>query len=402
MRTPEEAIAEILSALEPRSIAESVPLVRAFDRVLARDVVADVDLPPFEKSAMDGFAVRSADFRSAVTMRLRVIGESRAGAPFRDSVAAGECVEIYTGAEVPAACDSVVMVEKTQRAGADVLLDDHPTPGQHVCHRGEDLRDGDVVLTRGRRIAELELSVLAAVGADPVAVVRRPRVALCTTGDELVPVTAKPRAGEIREGNTFYLAARLATFGADVTNLGIVRDEERALEDLFRRALDESDALVTTGGVSMGKYDLVGGVLERIGVRPIFHKVAIKPGKPLWFGMHDAKPVFALPGNPVSCLVGMEVFVRPALAKLGGLPEEHWHPRLRRGRWAGAATRENPREQHLPVQLAAGDDGVEALTPIRWTSSADIVGLTRAEALAIVPGGQIVERGELVRYRPLR
>lgn len=381
---------------------EAVPLERAVARVLAQDVVADIDLPPFEKSAMDGFAVRSGDFASSGATRMRVIGESRAGAPFRGAVQPGECVEIYTGAEVPAAFDSVVMVEKTRRDGADVLLDDQPSPGQNVCHRGEDLRSGDVVLARGRRLAEIEVSVLAAVGVDPVPVVRRPRVTLCTTGDELVSVKSKPRAGEIREGNTFYLAARLASAGADVTNLGIVRDDERALEHLFRRALDESDALVTTGGVSMGKYDLVGAVLERIGVQPVFHKVAIKPGKPLWFGMHDAVPVFALPGNPVSCLIGMEIFVRPALAKMSGVSEEHWRPRLRRGRWLGEPTRENTREQHLPVRLAPGDDGVEELSPIRWTSSADIVGLTRAEALAVVPAGQIVARGELVPFRPLR
>jgi molybdopterin molybdotransferase len=403
MRTPEEAIAEILRRVEPVAESEDVSLASAFDRVLSKDIASDIDLPPFEKSAMDGYAVRSADFaRAPRPESFALIGESRAGAPFSRAVAALECVAIYTGAEVPSSCDAVVMVEKSTLSGDRVRLDDAPGPGQNVCHLGEDLRVGDVVLRRGRRLAAIELAVLASVGCDPVPVFRKPRVALFTTGDELVPVRVKPGPGEIREGNTFYLAARLRESGADVLDLGVVRDDERELESNVRRALEQCDMLVTTGGVSMGKYDLVGAVLERCGVEPVFHKVAIKPGKPLWFGVRGPVLVIGLPGNPVSCLIGMEVFLRAALARMSGRADGERASALRLGRWSGSETKPNPREQHLPVLVTHGSDGVDRLHPIRWTSSADIVGLTRAEALAIVPIGRVLATGDLAQYRPLR
>jgi molybdopterin molybdotransferase len=399
VKTPAEALAEVLGRVAAPATVTQVPLEQAARRVLARDVVSDVDLPPFEKSAMDGFAVRSADFaRRSGQVRLRRVGESRAGAPFERGVLEGECAEITTGAELPRGCDAVVMVEKTRTEDSAVVLDDDPRPGQNVCHRGEDLRQGDVVLRRGVRLSPVELAVLAAVGCEPVPVFAQPRVAILTTGDELVPPASKPGVGQIREGNSFYLAARARAAGAAVSPLGIVPDEPSELERAFRGALAESDVVIATGGVSMGRYDLVGGVLERCGVEPVFHKVAIKPGKPLWFGMKGPVPVFGLPGNPVSCLIGFEVFIAPALAKLegGSLPP------LQRGRWTGDPTRENPREQHLPVRTSPGEDGVVALEPIRWSSSADITGLTRADALAIVPIGRVLARGDLVLYRPLR
>jgi molybdopterin molybdotransferase len=432
MHTPAAALAEILRSVRPTDELESTALADACGRVLARDVASDVDLPPFEKSAMDGFAVRSADFAalsgSAMSnasasatssasanappsagakatlapTTLKVIGESRAGAPFCGAVRAGECVAIYTGAELPAGCDAVVMVEKSAQSGAQVRLDDAPRPGQHVCHRGEDLHSGATVLRRGRRISAIDLSVLAAVGCQPVPVFKRPRVALFTTGDELVEAHAKPAAGEIREGNTYYLAARLAAEGADVENHGIVRDDEAELERRFRAALDACDALVTTGGVSVGKYDLVGAVLERCGVARVFHKVAIKPGKPLWFGVREHASVFALPGNPVSCLIGFEVFVRPAVCKMGGAQESEWRERLHLGRWMGEPSKENARQQNLPVRVHRAADGVDELEPLRWSSSADIVGLTRADGLAVVEAGARVAEGELVSFRPLR
>ena len=401
MRTPDEAIAEILRRVEPAAEVRETFLEEAAGRVLARDVVSDVDMPPFEKSAMDGFAVRSADFRGRTgPVRMRRAGEARAGAPFRGSVGSGECAEITTGAELPSGCDAVVMVEKSRAEGELVALDDDPRPGQHVCHRGEDLRVGEVVLRRGKRLSPVEIAVLAAVGCEPAPVFAKPRVALFATGDELVPPRQKPSAGQIREGNTFYLAARARACGAEVDKLGIAPDDEHALENAFRSALESADAVMTSGGVCMGRYDLVGAVLERCGVEPVFHKVAIKPGKPLWFGMRGRVPVFALPGNPVSCLVGFEVFVHPALARMEGEVEQHAAP-LPRGRWTGGPTRENPREQHLPVRAIPGEEGL-LLEPIRWSSSADIVGLTRADALAVVPIGRVLAPGDLVGYRPLR
>jgi molybdopterin molybdotransferase len=247
------------------------------------------------------------------------------------------------------------------------------------------------------------LSVLAAVGCDPVRVVRRPRVHLATTGDELVPATQRPQQGQIREGNTLYLGAALQGLGVELHSHGIVPDDARVLREVFAQALDQGDALVTTGGVSMGKYDLVGAVLEDLGVRAVLHKIAIKPGKPLWFGMAGSKPVFGLPGNPVSCLVGFELFLRRALAKLAGEnPPPANQEALPRGRWTGSSVAANPREQHFPVRVRLGEDGLYQLEPLAWRSSADIVGITRADALACIPAQQAAEPGMWLSWRTLR
>jgi molybdopterin molybdotransferase len=283
-----------------------------------------------------------------------------------------------------------------------VWLDDQPAQGQHVCHKGEDLRVGETVLRAGRRLRPDDLSVLAAVGCQPVPVFARVRVALLTTGDELVLASEKPRAGQIREGNTLFLAAALAAAGAAVTNLGIARDDAAELAARFRAALETHDALVTTGGVSMGVHDLVGGALEKVGVVPVLHKIAIKPGKPLWFGQRGTTPVFGLPGNPVSCLVGFHVFVRRALARMSGADASEWaEERLPLGRWRGAPLKENPRQQNHPVRAQQAADGLVDLEPLRWRSSADIVGITRADGLAVVPAGAGAADGMLVRWRPL-
>jgi len=401
MRSPQEAIADILGRVRAIDEVESVSLDAAAGRVLAGEVRSDVDLPPFEKSAMDGFAVRRADFGNAAEATLTVVGESRAGGPFDGSVRPGECVEIYTGAELPSACDAVVMVEHSSRDGDRVTLAGAPGEHQNVCRTGEDLRRDEPVFAVGRRLSSIDLSVLAAVGCDPVPVFRRPRACVLTTGDELVPAADQPARGQIREGNTYHLAAMARACGAEALNLGIVRDSRAVLAERFRAALDSSDVVITTGGVSMGRYDLVGATFAELGVEPVFHKVAIKPGKPIWFGMAGATAVFALPGNPVSCLVCHEVFVRPALLRMGGAADAELAPRIRRGRWRGAATRTNARQQNLPVRVVQGSDGIDELLPLDWKSSADIVGLARADGLLIVEPDAVVEPGELALFRTL-
>jgi len=189
--------------------------------------------------------------------------------------------------------------------------------------------------------------------------------------------------------------------GAEVVNLGILPDDMDVLVARFEELFATCDAVMTTGGVSMGRYDLVGAAFERCGVTPILHKIAIKPGKPLWFGMKGRVPVFGLPGNPVSCLVGFEVFVRPALAKMEGADPSEWRERVRLGRWMSGATKDNPRQQNIPVRVEPGADGVDELVPLEWTSSADIVELTRANGLVIAEPGHVLELRQLVRYRPL-
>lgn len=400
MHTPAEAIQKILMHTGPGRESETVPLLEAAGRVLAQEVCSDVDAPPFEKSAMDGYALAGADL-GAGHADLEVVGEARAGHPFSGEVPRGACVSISTGAEVPAGCDTVVMVERSEREGSRVRLTDTAVVGQNVCNLGQDLRVGELVMSPGRRLTATDLSVLAAVGCEPVSVYRRPVVTLLTTGDELVPPAERPGVGQIREGNTLHLAALARRAGGDVRHVGLVRDDVGQLEARFSQALESSDVVVTTGGVSMGEYDLVAGAFQACGVEEVFHKIAIKPGKPLWFGVRGQTLVFGLPGNPVSCLLDHEVFVRPALRKLEGQSEDGWLEPLGRGRWNGRPPRPNPRQQNLPVTVELGGDAVEVLTPIQWSGSADIVGLATATAMAVVPPGETVETGGLVDFRRL-
>jgi molybdopterin molybdotransferase len=294
-----------------------------------------------------------------------------------------------------------VIVELSLAAGPGrVTLRDRPAKLQNICNRGMDLALGARVLAPGRRLRAVDLALLAAVGCEPVRVRRRPRAVVLTSGDELVAPSEKPGPGQIREGNTLHLAAMSRACGAEVVERGVVRDDERELERAFAGALERCDVLITTGGVSMGKYDFVGAALERCGVAGVFHKVAIKPGKPLWFGMRGRVPVFALPGNPVSCLVNHEVLVAPALRVLGGEVEVVPQP-LPRGRWSGSGREANPREQHLPVVVRPGEDGAALLEPVRWNGSADVAGISRAEGLAVVPADRALAPGDVLDWRPL-
>ena len=402
MLTPHEARETILARIpepSPDSV-EEVPLTEAAGRLLAREAVSDVDLPPFEKSMMDGFALRARDVEAAGA-ELPCVGESRAGVPFAGAVPSRSCVEIFTGAELPAECDAVEMVEYTRRDGERVTFERAVRAGQNVGHVGEILARGRAVLGPGHRLSAADLSVLASIGCDPTPVRRRLVVSVLTTGDELVPPTELPGPGQIREGNTLYLAAACRALGHEVRRSGIVRDEEALLEAAFAEALDRGDALITTGGVSVGKYDLVGAAFEKLGVEPVLHRVAIKPGKPIWFGMLGRKPVFGLPGNPVSSLLGFEVFVRPALAKLAGAGEEEQAERLEHALWTGPEQRSSERQHNLPARLRRAADGGLELVPLAFRGSADIVAAARADALVVVPADGAIRTGERVAYRPL-
>ena len=404
MMTPNEARSRILALIAApagETSVELVPLTEAGGRHLANEVLSDVDIPPFEKSMMDGFAVRSSDAAQAGAT-LRCIGEARAGAAFEsDGVPSGTCVEIYTGAPLPSDCDAVEMIERTARAEDRITFERAVPAGQHVSHLAEILGRGRAALQPPRRLTAADLSVLAAVGCDPVPVFRRVAVSVLTTGDELVPARDTPAHGQIREGNTLYLAEVCRRLGCDVRRVGIVPDDSDVLEEAFGEALDQGDVLITTGGVSMGKYDLVGAAFETVGVEPVLHKVAIKPGKPIWFGMRGSKPVFGLPGNPLSSQLGFEVFVRPALARMSGAGEEECAERLLRGRWAGDERRAPGRQHNLPVMLRPASDGVVELEPVVFRGSADIVSAAAADGFAVVPADGAIEPGQLIDYRPL-
>ncbi|MEX1024052.1 MAG: gephyrin-like molybdotransferase Glp [Planctomycetota bacterium] len=400
MMHPTEALTKILARVGAPTVIEELPLEQAAGRLLARPALSDVDLPPFEKAMMDGVALRAAD-AAAPGARLRVVGESRAGEPFAGRVPPGAAIEIYTGAPLPPELDAVEMVERTTREDAFVTLEAAVAVGQHVGHTGEILARGRAALEPPRRLSPADLSVLASVGCDPVPVWARPRVSVLTTGDELVSANRVPGVGQIREGNTLYLRAAVEALGGRVIASGIVPDDEAQLERAFRTALADGDVLITTGGVSMGKYDLVGVTLEGLGVEPVLHKVAIKPGKPIWFGMAGTTPVFGLPGNPVSSLLGFETFVRPALAKLAGAGPDEVRERLEHAVWRGPREGARGRQVNLPAQTRIAADGRLELEPVAYRGSADIVGAARADALAVVPADREILPGDVVQFRPL-
>ncbi len=315
------SIREALDLMLPSFVPvgrEVVPLTAALGRVLAQDLVARHDLPELDNSAMDGYALRADDARR-VDVELPVQGESRAGGGAPPALAPGHVMRIFTGAPVPAGADTVVMQENTQalRDPARVVIHALPKRGAHVRQRGSDLRAGDLVLTRGAGLGPGEIGLLAAQDHGSVEVFRRPRVALLTTGDELRELDQPARPGSIVNSNAHALAAAIVSAGGEAHVLATARDELLEITARIREGLG-FDLLLCVGGVSVGDYDLVERALIAAGVTPTFHKVAIKPGKPLLFGTFGAVPVLGLPGNPVSALVTFEVFVRPGILRMLG------------------------------------------------------------------------------------
>ena len=310
---------DVLARIRPLEPIE-LGILDAQGCVLAQDAVAVSDVPPFSNSAMDGYAVLAADARPGAELDL--IGEAAAGAGRRIPVGPGQAVRIMTGAPLPPGADTVVPVEQAEEAGVRVRLFAGAEPGQHVRRPGEDVRQGELVLRSGRVLGPADIGMLAALGYPRVLVRPQPRVVVISTGDELVEPEEPTGLGQIRDANSYTLTAMAREAGAAVYRHRIVRDDERALTEAFEGALVQADLLVTSGGVSAGRYDLVKVVLSRMG-DVAFTRVGMRPGMPQAFGLlerepHRAVPVFGLPGNPVSAFVSFEVFVRPAIRRLQG------------------------------------------------------------------------------------
>lgn len=300
--------------------SERLHILEALGRVLAQDVTAKRDVPLADNSAMDGYACRHTDVVDAspgTPVRLRVIGEAPAGEPFRGVINPGEAVRIMTGGIVPQSADTVIMVEDTIREGEDILCLKNPGFRAHIRPRGEDVFQGETVLHEGTIIRPPEVGMLATLGHAYVYVYQRPVVAILSTGNELVDLDEPFTEGKVVCSNTYSLAAQVLECGAIPLTLGIAHDDETDLKQKIADGL-RADVLMTSGGVSVGKYDLVKDTLTTLGMRVKFWKVAMKPGKPLMFGTMGNKPVFGLPGNPTSAMVAFEQFVRPALLKMMG------------------------------------------------------------------------------------
>jgi molybdopterin molybdotransferase len=375
------------TALEP----EAVPLGDAFGRVAADDVTATVDLPPFDSSAMDGFAVRSPDTPGT----LPVVAHVAAGAPAPGPLAPGEAMGIATGGAVPEGADAVIPIEYVVQRDNDIEIAEAVDRGANVRPAGGDVRRGERVVAAGARLGAAQVGALAAAGVAEVSCTRRPRAAVLATGSELRLPGERLGPGEIYEANGAILDAQLRSEGADVERLPAVADDRGAHRDAIERGLS-ADVLLTSGGVSVGPHDLVRDVERELGVEEVFWGVSVKPGKPISFGVRGATLVFGLPGNPVSALVGFELFVRPALRALQGVidPLPRWEPGV-----LAAPVSPNAARDEL-VRARTGVDGpVVSVEPLSGRDSHMIARAAGADALALIPrGADELPAGSAIRY----
>lgn len=372
---------------------ETVTLLESFRRVLAETVSLDCDQPPFARSMRDGFALRTEDVQFAPVL-LRCIGEVRAGEMTESPLRRGESMQIMTGAPVPEGANAVVMVENTDRPSDDqVQVLKSVREGENIAAKGSERRAGDTVLRPGRRISTFEAAVLASAGKAKVLVYRRPVVAILATGDELVAVEAVPGAGQIRNSNSFSLYGQVLKSGAIPLMLDTAGDNLPDLRRQIRRGL-EADVLLVSGGVSMGKYDLVEPVFEELGVMVHFESVSMRPGKPTVFATWKDRWVFGLPGNPLSTFVAFELFVRPVLGALQGLPAADLP--VVRGLLQAEVVERSGRSAFLPARVSSGSGTLE-ISPVNWKGSADVFGAVESNGLLIVPAQAVrLTKGETV------
>ena len=391
-------VIEKCRALGRAPATEILELKDAFGRVLAQEIRADRDYPPFDRAARDGFAVRSADCRNAGAS-LRIIGEVAAGAGFTGRVGAGECVQIMTGAPVPEGADAVVMIEQT-RAGAskdEVVIGRAATAGMNFVPRGSESRKGDLLLRAAARIGAAEAGIAAQVGCTKLTVYRKPRVAVLSTGNEVIEAGTQPGAHEIRNSNSFSLAAQAEFAGAEAVPLGNAPDRSEEIRASIVHGLQE-DALIISGGVSAGKYDLVEPVLRELGADCFFDSVEIRPGRPAVFAICRGKPVFGLPGNPVSTMVTFELLVTPAIDILGGA-EPRALP-LFKAKLKNAVEQRAALAHFLPARVE-WEGGEATVSALPWQGSGDMVTVARGNCFLVVPQNKLkLSVGELVDVLP--
>jgi len=380
---------------------ERIHIMEALGRVLAEDATATRDVPSWDNSAMDGYAVRHEDLAGATShqpAKFKIVGDAPAGKPFEGEVGSGEAVRIMTGALIPGGTDTVIMVEDTAREGDLVVCMNDPGKGAHIRPRGEDVRKGEVVLCRGDIVRPPEVGMLATLGHAYVYVHQRPVVAILSTGDELVDLDEPFTYGKVVCSNTYSLAAQVAECGAIPLSLGVASDDESDQRAMISDGV-RADVVVTSGGVSVGKYDLVRDTLSKLGMKVKFWKVAMKPGKPLIFGTIDNKPVFGLPGNPTSAMISFEQFVRPALLKMMG------HTRLFRALIEAKLAEDvklGSGRLHLVRCRLFEKDGEMMASSTGTQSSGALRSMVLADGVLILPAGKrLFSAGETVKVQLL-
>ena len=384
MLNVEEVQERILAGIGAKG-SETIPILEAEGRVLAEDISADMNVPPWDNSAMDGFAVQAADIEQAGAsspVTLQVVGDLPAGTAPNRPVGPGEAIRIMTGAPVPPGADTVVRFEDTRSEGAAVLILEAIMKGKNVRRSGEDVKQGDVVLRAGKLLRSQEVGMLAVAGRQSVSAIQRPTVALLATGDEVVDAGEPVLPGKIRNINSYTNAAQVRRHGGLPMMLGIVPDDAEKIRGTIRRAIaDGADILVTSGGVSVGDYDFVKQILAEEGEIE-FWWINMKPGKPMAFGRIGGIPFFGLPGNPVSAMISFELFVRPAIGKMLG--REPRPMRSVRARLLDPIPRKDSRRHYLRVRLTPVGDGWDAsLTGSQ--GSGILSSLVEADGLAVIP-----------------
>ncbi len=394
-----DALARILAEVRAVDGSETVAVRSALGRVLAAQVESTIDVPSHTNSAMDGYAVIGADLAADAETRLDVIGTSAAGRPFGAAVAAGQCVRIMTGAPMPAGADTVVMQENVTRDGDTAIIGAGQQPGQHVRQAGEDIAAGSVALHAGTLLLPAQIGILGSLGIGEVSVRRRPRVAFFSTGDELRSVGESLGEGQIYDSNRYTIYGMLTRLGVEVFDMGIVRDERDAVEQAFARAAALADAIVTSGGVSVGDADYVTETLERAGTVG-FWKVAIKPGRPLAFGRIGDALFFGLPGNPNSVMATFYQLVQPALQALAGMPEPS--PPLTMPAVSASALRKKPgRTEFQRGVLSRGDDGRLVVHKTGHQGSGVLSSMAAANCFIVLPeDAGPVSAGDEVTVQP--
>ena len=372
---------------------ERIALSASVGRILAKPIVADSDLPPFDRSQMDGFAVRSKDTTNA-PVELKIVGESAAGHGWHHELKRGEAVRIMTGAPVPIGSDSVMRVELTNETNDVVTIHEAVKKGTSIVKRGAEIKSGKVVFKGGERITENMIASLASFGYAKIEVARSPRVAILATGSEIVDIAKKPKRDQIRNSNSVMLDVLCRKFGSTTMVMPIAKDDISDLKLQISTATKSSDIVIITGGVSVGKYDLTKAALNELGAEIYFEKVALKPGKPTVFGRLGKTLVFGLPGNPVSSAVAFHLLVQVAILKLQSASSSK--------SLTGIAILEvrakaaHDRDTYIPASVSSDDSGRLIASTLRSQGSSDFIGFARADALVFIPMGERREAGDIV------
>ncbi|ASA57560.1 molybdopterin molybdotransferase MoeA [Vibrio gazogenes] len=393
----EDAIQTMLADVSPIKISHKLPIETALGHVLAEDVLSPIDVPPFDNSAMDGYAVRTQDLTTTETLPLA--GKAFAGQPFDGDWPANTCIRIMTGAPVPTGCDAVIMQEKTESTPEGIrFLTSHVKAQANIRPQGDDLKQNEVVLPAGSRLTVRDLPLLASLGISQVLVLRKPKVAIFSTGDELKPVGETLDAGQIYDSNRYAIRPMLEKFGCDVLDLGIIPDDQTQLTETFQKAQSLADVVITSGGVSVGEADYTKTILESLG-KINFWKIAIKPGKPFAFGKLNHALFCGLPGNPVSAAVTLYVLVQPMLAKLAG--HTQWQVPTQMQAVSQVAFKKSPGRTDYQRGVFSVDNGQIVVDNAGNQSSGAFRAMSTANCFIVLEQQRgTVEAGEIVTIEP--